>query len=213
MNIEIPDLPGNSNMEKAAIVRKERKNEDDVTPKRRSVAHGHISNKTSGSSITELLVKQDLKSAADFAFRNVAIPKMQSLIVDAATSIIRGIFLGENAAMAPTSTRSFGSHVDYQGKFRSGASRTKASQVASSGFKYDIIEFDSFGEAQLVLDKLDEILSDQGVVTVADMFECADLSCPWTYTYYGWTNLSSAKIVTDGEVYRIKMPMTKRIEE
>ena len=43
----------------------------------------------------------------------------------------------------------------------------------------------------LVLDSLDDMMEESGVVTIADLYSAAELSCPYTAYYYGWTDISS----------------------
>ena len=218
MKIDIPDLPGNSNMQKAQEVREARRVEDDVTPKRRAIVKGHVQKETSKISIMDLIIKQDLSSAASFAFEKVVIPKIQNLIVDTMNSIVRGIFLGENAIPyngTGIRNRPASSFVDYSSiRSQHGVSTTtKASQIANSGFKYNIVTFDSYGDAQLVLDQMEEMLSAQGYVSIADMYECVDASCPYTYNYHGWNDISKAKIMEDNGQYWIKLPRAHQIRD
>lgn len=215
MKIDIPDLPGNSNMEKATKEREVRKNEDDVTPKRHAVVKGHVKQKQTKTTLADLIIKQDFHSAAEFAFINVIIPRFQNLVVDTITSVIRGIFLGENSVPSSNGfrTRPVSSIVNYNKMHTSSSITTKAAKVANSGFKYNIVTLDSYGDAQLVLDKMEEMLETQGYVSIADMYECVDASCPYTYNYYGWTDISKAKIVEDGGEYWIKLPSAYQIKD
>ena len=48
-----------------------------------------------------------------------------------------------------------------------------------------------------------------GVVTVADLYDLADLTQPYTANRYGWTNLRNATTqrVRDGYILKLPRPM------
>lgn len=210
MNIEVNNLPGNSNMEKAQAIREIRKNEDDVTKPRNSVAKGRIRKKSTSARLSEVFVAEDIKSVAAHVFDNLIVPRFKVLIVDTISSAARAFFLGESVIDRP-GRRDPAGNVSYNSIYDS--PKTTMSRKTSNGFGYAELIFDTYGDAQLVLDKMDEILADSGEVSIADMYEAADRSCPFTYTYYGWTNTASAKIVSDSDGYWIKMPKARQLKE
>lgn len=220
MKIEIPDLPGNSNMEKEDSIRSIRNEEDDISPRRRAVVQGKESTRIAKTSLLELVIKKDLKTVMEETMVNVTIPYIQNLLINIVDSVARGVFLGETYYPSIGNIRSRSSsitnHVSYdrmhpKTSLGSGT-KTKASQIVNSQFSYNIVTVDEYGKAQLMLDQMEEILADQGYVSIADMYECADVSCPWSYTYYGWTDISKAKIVGNGEEYWIKLPNARPID-
>lgn len=60
---------------------------------------------------------------------------------------------------------------------------------------------------------MDKIISDYGMVTVADLYDLCGLPCrDYTANKYGWTNLYSAKAVRVRAGYKLELPKTKSIE-
>jgi hypothetical protein len=54
---------------------------------------------------------------------------------------------------------------------------------------------------------MNEVIDQYGMVTVADMYEMADRSAPYTSNKYGWTSVRSAEVVrARGGQYIIKLP-------
>lgn len=214
MKIDVSDLPGNSNMEKAANVREARRNEDDVTPKN-AIVKGHIKKRSSAERISEVFIAQDLKTVAGVVFERVIIPNLRRLAVDTIDSIARGVFMGDDSVGASRGERNPLRNTSYYSYYEnnSGAKATTASHKTPGQYRFAELIFDSYGEAQLVIDKMDECLEDCGVVTIADMYGFADVTCPYTGNYYGWTNIASAKIVADSDGYWIKMPKAKPIKD
>lgn len=181
-----------------------------------AVAKGHVKKRSSITKISDIFVAQDIKSVGSFVFERVVVPALQRLAVDTINSVARGIFMGESAiGSGNVGNRSPASHTSYNSIYD--ASQPKATVSSNHRTKGDYqfaeLVFDSYGEAQLVLDKMDECLSDAGVVTIADMYQFADVSCPFTGNYYGWHNISTAKIVADSDGYWIKMPKARPVKD
>lgn len=62
------------------------------------------------------------------------------------------------------------------------------------------------GEAELVIDQLNDNIRQYGATSVADLCEACDISSnPTDYTY-GWTDLSNARIIPSSDGFIIKLP-------
>lgn len=206
MNINIDDLPGNSNTQKAKEIREIRKNEDDVTPKRKAVAKARVRKQSTTTRISDIFVAEDIKSVANHVFSNLIIPRFKVLIVDTITSAARAFFLGESVIDGSSARRDGSGLIPYDSIYGTKTTVRSSSDKGRSIFRYDDLLFDNYGDARLLLDTLDEMIADSGEVSVSDMYAAVDRSCPYTYEYIGWKNISSAKIVSDTDGYWIKMP-------
>lgn len=180
-----------------------------------AVAKGHVKKRSTFSRLSEVFVVQDIKSVGAFVFERVVVPAFQRLMVDTINSIARGVFMGEGSiGVGNTNSRTPAGHTSYNSIYDGNQPKGAISSRKTSGdFQFAELVFDSYGEAQLVLDKMDECLADSGVVSIADMYQFADVSCPFTGNYYGWTNISTAKIVADRDGYWIKMPNARQIKD
>lgn len=71
----------------------------------------------------------------------------------------------------------------------------------------DDLVFDTRSRAEKVLNYMNEIIDKYGVVTVADMYDLADLA-PTNYTdnLRGWTSLRNAKVVKVRDGFKIDLP-------
>lgn len=206
MNINVNDLPGNSNMQKAKDIREARRNEDDVTKPSQVVAKGHIRKTSTATRISDVFVAEDIKSVANHVFSNLIVPRFKVLIVDAISSAARAFFLGESVIDGSAARMSNSGNVPYNSIYGS-KTTVRTTPSSGSGFQYnEQIIFDTYGDAKLLLDKMDDMIVDAGEVSISDMYAAAGRSCPYTYEYYGWKNISSAKIVSDSGGYWIKMP-------
>lgn len=74
------------------------------------------------------------------------------------------------------------------------------------GYGYTDILFESIVEADRVLVQMDINVDRYGFVTVADMYDMAGLSAPYTTANYGWTSVKNAKVIHTRNGYKIDLP-------
>ena len=98
----------------------------------------------------------------------------------------------------------------YDGDYRSPRSTRPTSNY--SGYSYDDIVLSSRGEAEDVLDRMEEIIDTYKLVTVADLFDLVGVTGNYTDNKYGWTNIRNAEIVRVRDGYMIKMPRAVPID-
>ena len=92
-----------------------------------------------------------------------------------------------------------------------GDSRRIASNSRSS-YNYDELYFETRGEAEDVLDRMREIVSNYGIVSVADLYELAGVVGNYTDQRYGWTGLRNTDVVRTRYGYQIRLPRAMVIE-
>lgn len=104
-----------------------------------------------------------------------------------------------------------GARVEYRSYYNSPApqqNRGNAQQRVSAGYSYDDLIFNTRGDAEIVLEKMFELLNQYRAVSIADMFDLAGVSSPNGYTdnKYGWSDLRDARIVRVNSGYMIDLP-------
>ena len=160
--------------------------------------------------ITEQLVSEDVNNVKSYILTDVFIPAVKKLVYDIITDGFSMILYGSTGA---GKKKTIGSNVSYRQFYdRSGDDR-RTLATSSSRFEYDDLIFDSRGEAEAVLNQMDVIIDTYGFVSVADLYDLADLSAPYTSNKYGWTNVSTADVarLRDGG-YVIKLPRAMPIK-
>ena len=144
----------------------------------------------------------DMESIKSYILMDVLIPTIKRAISDIVCNGIN-MLLGENSRTknGPQGTKvSYRSYYDQQ-NYRQDYARPRA----QSPYSYDDIVFSSRGDAEEVLSRMEELLDHFDVVSVADLFDMAGVSCNYTDNKYGWTNLQDARVerVYDGYVIRL----------
>ena len=72
---------------------------------------------------------------------------------------------------------------------------------------YDDIIFDNRGDAEAVLSSMEDVIDQYGVVSIADLFDLAEVSnSNYAMNNYGWTDLRTANVVRVRDGYILKLP-------
>ena len=149
----------------------------------------------------DIFISEDISNVKSYVLMDVLVPAIKNAIVDIVTDGVNMIF-GTGSGRKKTSGSNYVSYRDY-----SRESRRNDSRASTGRFNYDDILFPSRGEADAVLEQMDAIIEEYGYVTVADMYDMADLNAPYTGNRYGWTSVRRAEIVrVRGGDYIIKLP-------
>ena len=131
--------------------------------------------------------------------------KVKKAVCDIVTDGISMVLYGETGRAKSRSTSSKVSYRDYYDR-RNDDRNHRSITRARRGFDYDEIVFDSKGEAESILTRMDELIDRYGFVTVLDLYDMADLTAPYTANKYGWTNISRAESVRVRDGYILKLP-------
>lgn len=171
------------------------------------VAKGSI-HKVSHARITDIFIAQDIKSVWGYVFERVVIPAFQNLAVNTINSIARGVFLGEGAinTYRENSGKPSTGYTPYGSMYQGNVDARTSGHKTSGRFQFDELDYDDYGDAQMVLDILDECIANSGVATISDMYTASQRTCPYTGYYYGWKDLSKARIIQEGDRWWLKMP-------
>lgn len=158
--------------------------------------------KSGFSKAGSIFVPGDVDSVKSYILWDVLVPSIKRAISDI---ICNGtnMLLGEpnrgksNSAGAKVSYRQC-----YQGEERRDYNRPRA----QSQYNYDDIIFETRGDAEEVLYRMEELLVRFDVVSVADLFDMAGISCNYTDNKYGWTDLRNAHVERVRDGYIINLP-------
>lgn len=153
---------------------------------------------------TDVFVSEDMDSVKSYIFMDVLVPAVKKAISDIVTNGIDMLLYGESGSKS--AKKSSASRVSYRSYYDSGDRRERPATRSMVGYEYDEIVIDNRGEAESVLDRMDEIVSTYGMVSVADFYDLIGVTSKYTDNKYGWTNINNAHIVRTRDGYMIKMP-------
>lgn len=154
-----------------------------------------------GRQFKETFIGGSARMAVEYMTLEVIVPAVRDTLAEALQSGIERLIYGETRprrrGSTPTTYSNVG-HVNYQGMSSQSPPRTSSGPrmlSRSSRTRHDFgeIVIQSRGEAEEVIDRMFDILSRYGSVTVADLYELTGIQSSHTDHKWGWTALPGAK--------------------
>lgn len=156
--------------------------------------------------LADEFISEDAKNVKTYVFGEVLIPAIKKAVCDIVTDGISMILYGESRGGNKRSTADRVSYRSYYDDRSYSSSNRTTNTTTRSGYSYDDIILNSRGEAQDVLDRMDELMETYDLVRVADLYDLVGITGSYTDNKYGWFNIRSAEIVRVRDGYMIKMP-------
>lgn len=166
--------------------------------------------KSLGRKFAEAFIEDDMENIQDYILYEVAAPSIKKAIFDAIVGALQMI-LGVNSSGKTTSTT--GTRTNYKSFYASDKART-TTPATSRGSRYEIREIvlETRGEAEAVLEMLNEALDTYQSVSVADLYSAVGITADWVDNKVGWTDLRMARIRKTIDGYVLDMPRPVSIE-
>jgi hypothetical protein len=167
-----------------------------------------------GRKLANIFISEDAANVKSFVFMDVFVPMIKKAIVEAGIGALEMIVYGETGGKRGGRSRSTDrvSYRKYYDDRDDRDSRRSERREPRSNFNYDDILFDSRGEAEQVLDEMHHTIKRYGIVTVADMYDMADLTAPYTSSNYGWSSVRNAEVKRVKDGYIIDLPKAAPID-
>ena len=161
-----------------------------------------VKKKTALQKMAGGLFADDAEKVKSYILMDIILPTLADGITDVLKKSIDAIFGRESRS----SSNSRSSKISYRSYYESPDNRGNSAKTRGV-YNYDDIIFNSRGEAEEVLDRMDELVQGYGNVSVAEFYDLAGVSSEYTSNKYGWTDIHTAKVVrVSGDGYMIKLP-------
>ena len=187
---------------------KSRESNNDPAPEKRAekVVTGPVKTrkKTDIQKFTDVFISEDAHNVKSYILMGVLVPAIKKAVSDIVTNGISMILYGDSDRSRKSTNASRVSYRDYYNSPRD--RRDNEPPRMRTAYNYDDIVLDNRGEAEEVLDRMDEIMSRYRMVRVADLYEMVGITGDYTDNDYGWYDISSAKVVPVRDGFWIKMP-------
>ena len=182
---------------------KSRQNQNDDIPEKKveKVVSGSVKSKKKNGlqKITNVFVPEDVDDVKSYIFEDIVVPAVKDIILDAVRA-----FLGVNGTSRGRSSTS--SKISYRKYYDDRDRRDSAPTRTRTGYDYDDIILETRGEAEDVLERMEELIDMYQLVSVADFYDLVGVSGNYTDNKYGWTNVRNASVVRVIDGYMIKLP-------
>lgn len=183
---------------------KEGKQNEVKEKKVEQVAKAKTKKKSEVKKFADVFVAEDVTSVKDYILMEVLLPAAKKAISDIVTNGIDMLLYGEPRSKSK-SRESKTSYTKYYNDRDRDYDRPSRSR-GRYGYDYDDIILDTRREAEEVLDRMDDLIDNYGMVSVADLYDLVGISGNYTDNKYGWTNLRSADVQRVRDGYLLKLP-------
>ena len=182
-------------------------NEELKTKKVQKVISGNVKTKkkTEIHKFRDVFISEDAANVKTYILMDVLVPAVKKAIKDIVTDGIEMILYGESGR---SSKRSDAGKISYRSYYdrRDDDRRSSSASRGRNSYSYDDIIFDSRGEAEEVLSRMDELIDTYGNVSVADLYDLVGITGNFTDNKYGWINIRNAEPVRVRDGYMLRLP-------
>lgn len=156
---------------------------------------------------TDIFIAEDAGNVKSYLLTEVLIPTVKKAISDMIKTGIDMILYGEPRQ----SKKSPASKVSYRNYYETDDDYFRSGGVNSGrALNYDDILFETRGDAEAVLDAMNDIISQYGTVSVGDLYDLARVpNDNFMMNRYGWKSIGGANAVRVRDGYILKLPRAK----
>lgn len=180
----------------------------EATDTKKIISGTATTKKKSGlTKFADVFISQDIEKVKSYIIMDVLIPTVKETILDT-ISMVLGVERGSSrGSKKPSPARtSYGRY--YEREREQGVPYNKA----RVSYEFDDIILDNRGDAEDVLWQLRDDLKEFGTVSVLDLYDLVGVTGRHTDRNYGWTDLSTARVVPTSDGYLLRMPRALSIK-
>lgn len=155
----------------------------------------------------DVFISEDIHNVKDYLINEVGMPMLKKGLMGALDMMLNGGSIGY-ADRRSSSRVTYNRYYDDPRDNR----RSNDRDQPRPRFDRDVIIFETRRDAEAILRDMLDALEEYKIVSVADMYDMADLPQPHTGNRYGWTNLRNAEVIRDREGWIINLPKAMPID-
>ena len=215
------DFPTSESFPSNSHKRREQKHDEEEKKKdiQQVTSNNAIKRKKSiGKKFSEAFIgeESDKTNVVDYILYDVLVPAAKNTISDMVVGGIEMLLFGERRgrSMSRDHGRSYVNYSNYSRREeeRCRDRRDSPRRSTSRRLYNDDIILDTRSEAELVIDRLLDIIDDYGAASVADLYALVGIDSEYTDNKYGWTNLSMASVSRCRDGYILNLPKAYEID-
>lgn len=157
----------------------------------------------------DAFIQEDAGTVKNYIWNDVLVPAVKKTFSDTVTNALDMFLWGKGGG--GRRPRRNAERISYRSYYDRPSTTARESDRRRS-YDYDDVILDSREEAEEVLARMDELLTDYKMVSVADFYDLVGITGKTTDNRYGWTDLRSASVVRDRDGYLIKLPRAEALE-
>lgn len=198
------NLPDNSNKSKV-----EKKAPTEEKRAKKVIQGNARTKKNEMRKLSDMFFMEDASSIGNYILMDVLVPSIKKALYDILVGSLDMSLFGGRGGKRPGADKI--TYMDYNSVSRRD-DRSVSRPQSQKRYSYDDIILETRGEAEVVLERMDEIMETYGMVRVADLYDLVGISGEHTDNNYGWTNIHDAEILrVRGGGYTVKMPRARAL--
>lgn len=162
-----------------------------------------VKKKSEVKKFADVFISEDASKVKEYIVMDVLVPAVKKAISDIITNGIDMILYGE--AGRSRKSNSAVNKVSYRNYYDERREPHRVS-VSRSTYDYDNITLATRGEAEAVLDQMQDIINEYRMVSVADLYDLVGITGSYTDNKYGWTDIHTAEAIRVRDGYILKLP-------
>lgn len=175
--------------------------------------------KSLGRKFHDVFLGGSARQAAGYVAADVLLPALRNLIVDIVTKYTDRLVYGENMRRRPPGTNYHDRYrgvTQYRPLFQDPRERDRVSPIGPprpSQNRHEIndVILGSREEAELVIERLGDILAQYDVVALADLYDLLGLETSHVDNKWGWTSLGRMQVRQTRQGYLLELPQLEAI--
>lgn len=158
--------------------------------------------------LADNFISEDVKNVKSYVIMDVLIPSLKKAISDIVTNGIDMILYGETRGKKKSATN----YVSYD-RFADNRRDDRSRTTSRVRYSIDDIILETKRDVDDVIQGMEQIIDQYGVVRVADLYDLVGITGDYTDNKYGWDDIRTADAVRtrDGD-YALRMPKAKPIK-
>lgn len=204
------DFPNNSNR-----AREQEKTEPAAEPRAQKIVDGTVvqRKKPFMRRLRETFIAGDVVNIKEYVLFDVLIPAVRDMFTDAMIQTVERTFNGDSRSSSRRMARrspGVTNHINYSRPGSSPLRRNEPREVsrnARATHDFNEIILDSYAEADMVIDKMRDIIERYGKVSVAELYGLVGITPDFTDERWGWIELRNAGVSRlRGSQYLLNLP-------
>ena len=171
---------------------------------------------TVGRRIAATFKGDDAQAVGNSILLEVVVPAVKTLISDAFTQGVDRMLFGE-ARRGPARTPGGPAYTSYNASYNKPArpimsDRRELSSRARATHEFSDIVVGTRGEAEGVIDRLNDAIREYGVVSVNDLYDLVGITGSFTDDRWGWRDIRGSGLSRVRDGYVLSLPRPEPIE-
>ena len=194
--------------------KEEQRDNAEPTKKVEKVITGNVKTRKKGEmqKLAGMFISEDISNVKSYVFMDVLIPAVKKAIYDIITDGVDMILYGGQGRKKKTVNAEKVSYRSYYNRKNDDEPRYDRLRERSV-YSYDEVIFDNRSQAEEVLERMDELVTEYKMVSVSDLYDLVGITGKYTDCKYGWTNLRDVEPirVRDGG-YVLNLPKPRPLD-